>query len=205
MTLSESEIQERIEEGHIRCLITFEVAGKPKEHVDKTLEEFIEKLKQEKALTVIETHVEEAAELEEEEGFFSAFAEVDMLLKQLESLTSLSINMMPASVEILEPGNFKFPASKMQNWLNDMISQLHTISTGLRTEKQRVKHLSLNMGSLLRNFIAVLLAQSSRDSETLARITGVPAADLGPILEQMEKEGHVKKEGEDWILSLPEK
>ena len=57
MALSELEINEKIEEdGMLRVLVTFEVAGKPAKHVDNTLDTYVDKLKEDKAIHFLNVH-----------------------------------------------------------------------------------------------------------------------------------------------------
>ena len=206
MSLTEEEITERIQEdGALRSLITFEVAGKPQEHVEQTLDTYIEKLREDKALDVLDVHKEDAIELEDEEGFFSAFAEVEMLVPDLESLTHLCVNLMPASVEILAPDEFRFQARDVQNWSNDLLSRLHEIAQQLRAERQKNRYLNKNTQNLLQNMITILLANGPKDDEMLARLTGVKQEKIAQLLEQLDEQDIISKEGDKWILNSSQK
>ena len=206
MTLSELEINEKIEEeGALHVLVTFEVAGKPQEHVEQTLTTYIEKLKEDKSIHVLDVHREEAIELEDEEGFFSAFAEVKMLLRDAEDLTHLSINLMPASVEILAPDRFSFEARELQNWNNDLLSSLHEIAQKMREEKQKSAYLNKNMHALLQNFVNVLLVNGPKSEEQLSRMVGVEKKGIQNVMKDLKKRGVARKEGDEWVLSEQEK
>lgn len=206
MTLSDAEITERIqEEGALRSLITFEVAGKPKQHVEQTLSTYIDKLKEDKALDVLDVHREDAIELEDEDGFFSAFSEVEMLLPDLESLTHLCVNLMPASVEILEPDEFRFAARNVQNWSNDLLSRLHEIAQQLRSERQKTNYLNKNIHALLQNMITILLANGPKDDAMLSKLTGVEQEKLTGVLESLREQEIISKEEDQWILNSSHK
>lgn len=202
MTLSEAEINEKIEEeGALRVLVTFEVAGKPKSHVNETLTLYMDKLKEDKAIDVINIHREKAIELEDEdEGFFSAFAEVEMLLATLEDLTHLSVNLMPASVEVLAPERFDFEARDMQNWTNDLLSRLHEIAQQVRAEKQRSAHMNKNMRALMQNLVRILLLNGPKSEEELSRLTGIESTVISRVMEDMQKQEVASKEGDKWVI-----
>ncbi len=206
MSISKAEINEKIEEGWIRCLVTFEIVGKPKEHVEQTIELYIQKILEDKAIHVIDTHKEEATELEDEnEGFFSAFCEIEMLLKNVESIMHLSINLMPASIEILEPSEFSFSGLDLQNWSNDLLSRLHEIAQQVRNEKQKSTYVQKTLFSLIENFVVVLLGTGPKKAIELSKLTGIEEKKVEEILSDMKEKGHVLKEGENWILQRKEK
>ena len=206
MTLSEAQINEKIqEEGAIRVLATFEVAGKPKKHVEETLTTYIDKLKEDEAIDVLNVHREKAVELEDEESFFSAFAEVEMLLAELEDLLHLCINLMPASVEILAPDYFEFEARELQNWNNDLLSRLHEIAQTVRTERQKAAYLNKNIHGLLINFVHVLLVSGPKGKEELARMTGVDAQGMDKLLNDMKEQELVREEDGKWVLHKQQK
>lgn len=204
MSLSEAEINEKIqEEGAIRILATFEVAGKPKKHVEDTLTTYVDKLQEDKSVTVLDTHRGDAIELEDEDnkGFFSAFAEVEMLLKDAEDLIHLSINLMPASIEVLAPDRFEFEAREMQGWTNDLLSRLHEISQSIRAEKQKVAYLNKNTRALVQNLITVLLLNGPKTTEQITRMSGVEQKNITRILESLSEKDVVSQEGEKWVLN----
>lgn len=205
MTLSKAEIRDKIEEGAIKCLITLEVAGKPKEHVEKALEELLGKLKEEKHLDILKIVKGEAKELEDDEGYFSAFAEIGMLVPDMESLTFIAMNFTPASIEILAPDRFVFPPNRVQNWLNDLLSKLHSISQEHRNLTQQTRYYQQNMNRLARNIITVLLAAGHQTSDTLSKLTGIEEENVKKILEHLKKEEQVMEKDGKWVLKQEKK
>ncbi|MFT4250815.1 MAG: hypothetical protein ACMXYD_05635 [Candidatus Woesearchaeota archaeon] len=201
MALSEKEIRLQIEEEKkIHVLITFEMVGKPRKHVEETLQTYTKKLQEDPNVVLINSDIAEAAELEEEKGFFSAFSEVEMLLPNMESLTSICVNLMPASIEILGPDSFTFEAREIMNWENDLLARLHEISQTLRAERQKTTYLVKNMHALIHNTISVVLAGGARDLEDLSRLTGVPSERLEKDLAAMKEKGVVTEDEGVWQL-----
>ena len=206
MTLSENEISERIEEGSIRVLMTLEVAGKPKEHVEKSLETYLDQINQEKHLDVLSLEREDAIELEgENEGFFSAFAEVELLVPQLEGVTQLAFNYTPASIEIIEPDDFHVEARDLQNWINDILSQLHTVALEIRGERQKSMHFNQAIVQLTQNFVSVLIAGGPKTTEELCRMTGLGEEPLIKVISKLADEKIIIEEEGTWTLSSSEK
>ncbi len=206
MALTENEIAERIEEGSLRVLMTLEVAGQPVEHVELSLDSYLKQIEDEKHLEILDLHKERAVELEgENEGFFSAFAEVELLVPQLETLTQLAFNFTPASIEVLEPEEFHIAARDVQNWINDILSKLHAVALEVRGEKQKNTYYNTAILRLAQNFITVLLAGGPKDSETLARMTGIEAKPLEGMLEKFSADGIIQEEEGTWTLSSSEK
>lgn len=199
--ISKDEMREHLEEGWIHCLVVFEVAGKPQKHVDDTLTAFMDQLKQEKALLLKSIDQQPAQELEDEKEFFSAFAEVELLGRSLESLSGLAFNYTPASIEILAPDELKSSARQLQNWLNDLLSKLHATSQELREERQKLRYASQNIANLIQNTITILLASGAKSTVELARLTGAPEESAKRVLEQMREQKIVKEEDEKWTLS----
>src|SRR5687767_13589124 len=99
--MKDSQIREHIAKGWIRAIITFEVVGKPKEHVERSLGEYIDNVKKDERVIFLKEDREEA--IEHEDGMFSTFSESEMLVKGLDTFTWLCINFSPASIEVLEP------------------------------------------------------------------------------------------------------
>lgn len=200
MEITKQEVQDRVDEGQIHALVTFEVAGKPKDHVEKTLTGFVSEIRKEKNVALVKVHQEEAAELEEE-GFFGAFAEAELVLPSFETLTALCFNYSPASIEILSPDMFRLEARDVMNWSNDLLSKLHEIAQQLRVERQKVAYAQKNMQNLLRNMIVVLLASGGKSTSELARLTGAPEEPLGKSIKQMVDDGQISSEDGKWTLS----
>jgi len=206
MTLSNSEIQERIDEGAIRCLVTLEVAGKPPEHVEKSLSDYLKQLNDEKKLDVLHVEQESAIELEgDNEGFFSAYAEVEMLVPSLDAVTQIAFLYTPASIEILEPEDLNMESRDLQNWINDLLSHLHTVALELRGERQKGIHLNESIVRLLQNFVSVLLTTGPKDAETLRRMTGLELEPITRILNKLKEEKVISEDNGTWTLNSSKK
>ncbi len=201
--MDQEKIDEKIRLGGVHCLVTFEIAGKPKNHVEKTLDELIKRINEEKLIDVIKITKEEVKPLDD--TFFSGFAEIEMVLPDLDSLTYISINLTPVSIEIISPDEFVLEARQMQNHYNDLISQMHEIGMNMRAVQQKHKYLQKNFMSLLHNTVAIILTSGPKKKEDIARLTGAKPEEITKVLEHVKKQGTIRKEGELWILNSPKK
>ncbi len=189
--------------GWIHVLVTFEVVGKPKEHVDKTLKEFIKGVKESEQIAVLEEHLHKAMKSDfkatnNDSDFFSAFAEVDMLVKNLETLTWLSVNYMPSSIEVIEPDTFSFKALDLQNWQNDVLSRLHNVDARM---KQQADFLRNNLVALMHNVILLSLARGKKQLSELQKDTSLVSESLEPQLKKLIELKRIKHK--DGVYSLP--
>ena len=119
--MKESHIREHLQKGWIRCIVTFEIVGKPAKHVETALAGFLDNIKKDHRIAIIQEEILPPEEMED--GMFSAIAEEEILVKNLETLTWLSINFSPASIEILEPTELEVQSRDITNWLNDSFSK----------------------------------------------------------------------------------
>ncbi|RME31150.1 hypothetical protein D6789_03620 [Candidatus Woesearchaeota archaeon] len=196
--LTEKDIKERLENGWVRCIIIFELAGKPKQHVEETLRAYMENIKRDARISML---AEEYAETEEhEDGIFSTFCEAELLVQNLEVLTWLSINFSPASIEVIEPTVLSHKASELTSWYNDLLSKLHEVSTVLREERSINRHLTESLNALIKNAIKAALRAEERDAKGLEAWLGIPAQQLAPFLKHLVEKKEVVESGGSYRL-----
>lgn len=192
--LSEKEVKERLAEGWLRALITFELVGKPREHIEQTLRAYLMNIKQDSRIGPISEEYADA--IATEDGLFSTFCEFEAVVKDLEVLTWLAINFMPASIEILEPERVNLEVRHITNWLNDLLAKLHEVSNVVREERAVNKHLTEGMNALIKNAILLALKNGARTEKELEGDTGVLAQQLEPFLKHLvKKEQIIERDG----------
>ena len=116
----------------VTARVVLELVGGPKEHIENTLNEMIEKIKKEPGITLVEFHKEEAKETEVEKGIkgiFSAFAEVEIRTEDPHRLLTFCLDYTPSSLEILEPQSLKLSSRLYSSIMNDMLANIHKFST----------------------------------------------------------------------------
>ncbi|MGM5480921.1 MAG: hypothetical protein ACQESE_00775 [Nanobdellota archaeon] len=195
--MKSKEIKNHIEEGYLRAAVIFEVVGKPKEHVEKSLKAYLENLKTDEHIKIIDEDFEPTDEMED--GLFSTIAEVDLLAKGLEKLTWLSINYSPASIEIKEPSTFSFEQKDVDNWLNDLLAKLHEIGMVNKTIRNQNQGLIKNFNSMTRNAILLALKEPLELPEISKRI-GMDEKHTQEFVKALLKENRVREEKNRYYL-----
>lgn len=113
----------------LRIKAIIEVLGKPKEHVDSTIQKVIDELKKREGIKII-SH--EIAESEKVEHFFSTYADVELKLSNLDNLIDFCFDFLPSNVEILEPETLNFDSHILAEYMNDLLAKLHQQSMIIR-------------------------------------------------------------------------
>lgn len=104
--------------------VIIEIIGAPKEHVDATLKDVEEHLKQQSDMKVLKSNFFKAEKMKDK-PFFSAFIEDEIEFKNFDRLTGFIFDFMPSSIEVLEPSLFNVPVHDLNNMINDLIAKLH--------------------------------------------------------------------------------
>jgi len=113
----------------IKAKIIIELLGKPKEHIEETMNKVLDELKDRKDVEILNKEVSEAKELEK---FFSIFSELEIKFENISTLLGVCFDFMPSSVEIISPNDLTFESKKMDDFLNDLLAKLHQESMALR-------------------------------------------------------------------------
>ncbi len=98
--------------------------GAPEEHVNKTMDMVVEKLKSAEYFKCLSEKVSESTKIEDK-PFWSKFVEAELEFITIDDITGFCLDFMPSSIEILEPNNFNFKKDLMENHWNDLIARLH--------------------------------------------------------------------------------
>ena len=108
-----------------------EVAGFPKEHVDQIIKKVIDKLKEERE--VVNAELFETVALKDKmEGFYSAFTELKLNLKDIDDLIRFCLEYMPSSIEIIEPEEMSLKTQELAVVLNDLLGKLHDYDLAIK-------------------------------------------------------------------------
>ncbi|MFH1506617.1 MAG: hypothetical protein ABIE94_06570 [archaeon] len=183
--MDKREIKISIADGYILARVTFELLGSPKAHVEKAIKSYLDNLKKDHRIKFVK---EELGEIEQTKGkLWSTFAEVEMLIKNLETLTWLCINFMPASIEILEPAELVFKGRELQNWLNDLLAKLHETNTNFLKLKSQHEGMVRGMNTLILNSIMIGL-DKPKTEEDIGKTIGISHTQLKPFIEALIKE-----------------
>ncbi|MBI2522784.1 hypothetical protein HYW19_00170 [Candidatus Woesearchaeota archaeon] len=188
------------EQTHIRCRIIIEVLGKPKEHVEKAIKDYVEKIKKDSELIVMNADFSEAAE---KNNLWAVFVELDMVVKGIPKLIGFCFDYMPSSIEITKPEEFIAKKSTVENFINDLQARLHSVDMIIKKQKNENTFLKKNLGKAASNLILLSLTSGGMDIERLSRVTGIAEKELETFLGQLVEEDKIKKE--DGVYSLVKK
>jgi hypothetical protein len=189
--MDESEIFELKEKGYLKIRVIFEMLGKPKEHIQETLKKYIENFKTDTTMFILKEFYGEPKE--QQEGLFSTFAEIEMLVANMQKITWLSLNFMPANIEILEPEEIKVSNREVGLWVNDVLSKLHEISLMTKSLVSKDKVIARTLGTLMKNMVLIVL-DKPKDENEIFRSTGIREEELKIVIAALIKEGRLKEE-----------
>lgn len=179
----------------IKFRAIIEILGKPKDHVEVSLKEYLQKLKDDGSYqtTVVEIA---PAEQQKDPELWSAFAELEIGTESIGNLTNFCFDYMPSLIEILAPEELRVSEVDLSNFFNDLQARLHNLDMLAKQLKMENDYLVKNMGIMLKNSLLVLLARSPYTSEQLSRMTGVDKDKLEDFLDSLIDENRVDlKEG----------
>ncbi|MDO8628377.1 MAG: hypothetical protein Q7R56_01325 [Nanoarchaeota archaeon] len=108
----------------IKANTIIEVVGSPEEHVNDVLGQLLEKITQKKEYILHTKKVFKAKKMEKQ-PLWSAFAEISISYKDLETLTGFCFDFMPSSIEIIEPEELAMKQTTISNVVNDLLARLH--------------------------------------------------------------------------------
>jgi len=192
------ETEVKSEKTHIRCKVIIEILGKPKEHAEKTLKLYVDKIKQDEELAVLNVKFSDAVE---KDKLFAIFAEIEMVVKGVPKLIGFCFDYMPSSIDILKPEEFTMEARTINDFINDLQARLHSVDMIVKQQKNENVFLRKNMNTAVRNVILVSLAKNKLDKEHLTKITGIKGEELNIFLKKLVEEKKIKEENN--IYSLP--
>jgi hypothetical protein len=187
------------EKNHIRCRTILEVLGKPKEHVEKALKGYIEHIKEDSDLVILN---EELSEAKEQGEMFSQFVELDLVVKSTQKLIAFCFQYMPSSLEIIKPEHFFMNHLEFSSFLNDLQGRLHIVDMEVKKQKGESSFLKQSLNTIICNSIIISLRLSRMNLGQLSRITGVSEKEIGAFADKLVKENKIKKEGD--IYRLPD-
>ncbi len=193
-----TEAEKQGEHAHIRCRTIIEVLGKPKEHVENAINEYIEHIKEDSELVVLN---EEYSEAKEQGKLWSKFVELDLVIKGTKKLISFCFEYMPSSIEVVKPEHLIMANPELSNFLNDLQARLHSVDMIVKQLKTENDFLRQNMHAIIHNTILICLKVAKLSIEQLSQITGIEKKEMEIFVEKLLKENKIKKENELYSLA----
>ncbi len=181
-----------VEQKPVTARIIIEMLGKPKEHIEKTLVNYVSNLKKEGKLEILK---EECAPAEEKGNLYSCFAELEIKFKDIAKLVEFCFDAMPSSIDIIEPAELAFDTKALTDLLNDLQARLHQVDMAFKAMQAEKQILDANAVMVFDNFIRYLLKAGEKKIEELSRLSGVRVEQLKKFLDELvEKKRIVQKE-----------
>jgi hypothetical protein len=171
--------------------IVLNVAGKPREHVEKSIALVIENIGKEKDIKIIKKKLLKTQK--KDELYFSAVAELEISCADTSLLMGFCLDYMPSSVEIVEPEHLSFDTMEMTGLLNDLLSKLHYVNMGYGEMKAENDLLKQNGEHLLKNIVMLSIRNAPKTIEGIAGDVGINPKELLPFVEKFVKEGRIEK------------
>jgi hypothetical protein len=200
--MNSEEIKEKIYEGGVHFKVILEMMGKPKEHVEETFKQYLEQLKKNEHITVLEEEFNEPKEVEG--GMFSSFVEMELLADDLSNVVWFCFDYMPSSVEVYEPQELKYKSHDFTDFLNDLQARLHQMDMTVKTVNATNLKLNKNAESLLRNSIALSIELGRDTPEEISKSIGVHLDGTKNILNQLEMHGALIQSGGKYSVKKKE-
>lgn len=198
--------KERIEKGEVLVRAMLEVAGSPKEHIEKVIVKLVDKLEEQPYVSsLISEEIFEAAEHEEHKSVFTSVAEVEVWFKEKASLADFVFDFMPASVEVIEPEISEVKNNIFSNFCNEFSAKLHKTEMFVKNLNVQQQVLERRLNVLLRNFIMSQLFLSRRKLPELSKIIGIPEETLKSFMELLKNDGEIIEQDGVYIYNKERK
>lgn len=177
-------------EGEITFRTVIEILGKPKEHIETALKEYVQKIKSDKNFSVLKEEFAEVSRQEKQE-LWATFVELELKTDSVSNLTGFCFDFMPSLLEIISPKEVKFTDTEISQFLNDLQAKLHQVDMIAKQLQIENKILNSSLGGLLKNYVVVLLTKGNLTSKQLSNLTGIDQDKLEDFLDQLIDEGKI--------------
>jgi hypothetical protein len=112
-------------ESKLDIILILEIMGKPAEYLKVALSDIIDKLSKEPGVSLINKKIAEPKLITGEKDVFSSFAEIEIAINDIRTLTVLMFNYMPAHVEITNPESLIIKNYDLNVFFNELVRRLH--------------------------------------------------------------------------------
>lgn len=181
-----------------------EVIGKPQEHVEKSIREYIQGLKENARYEVVQTEFADLKKQKDQE-LWATFAELEVKTEKIEDLTNFCFDYMPSIIEIIEPKEFILTEGDLSQALNDLQAKLHQVDLIAKHAKLTADEANRSVALLLKNYVLVLLSRGNLAAEALSKLTGVTQDKLEDFLDQLIDERKIDLKEGIYFLKKEEK
>ncbi len=167
-----------------------EILGKPKEHVEATMEVIGENVRKHEAWKVSKFTV---APAEPKDSLYLVFADTEIVFRSFSDIFSFCFEYMPSSLEVIEPTEFELNSLRINGWLNDYLGRLHESDMVAKRVRADNDVLQRNTHNIFRNFLHLALGSGEKTLTELAAITGIPSADMHTFIKPFLSEPWIEE------------
>jgi len=127
--LTKEQIAEKLKQGWIQAAMMFEVLAITEEAAKEALQNHIEKMEKDGLVSMIKKEFLPVEKVEKPvqgiETGFSQVCNIELIVKNFDTLVQIVLEFGPASVEILKPDKYQLSAGEAHNILNAMAEMMH--------------------------------------------------------------------------------
>ena len=172
-----------------------EIAGSPKEFVEKTMEGMMEHLSKKEYL---ELKKKEVAPAEENEKIWSTFAEVEVKFDKVKDMFKFCFEFLPSNIEIEHPQSLQLRREDLSEMLGDLTLRLHKSDIVVKDTNARLKLVEDGNKILLKNTLALALEKGPLTTDEISKRTGIGNPNLQNILNLYVEKNILQKKGEKY-------
>ncbi len=158
-----------------------EMLGAPKEYIEKTLKDYVAKLKTD-GLKIRKERYEPA---EQREKLYSTFVEIEAEFPRMGDLISFCFDSLPSSIDIMSPDTLTLETGEIALFLNDLQARLHQADMMIKTHRAQHDMLDRSATNVFNNFLLHLVHDGPKNADDLARTVGVREDQLKPFLDKL--------------------
>lgn len=112
--------------------------GNPEKHLLDSMNNHLNKMDSVKGVHIVSKKISEP-KLDEKSQLFMCFSEVEIECSDLVTLTTIIINFLPSSVEIVDPAELRMSCKDATDYLTELVMKLHSYDGIIRELDMRLK------------------------------------------------------------------
>jgi hypothetical protein len=164
----------------IRVNAVVEIAGAPKEFVNKTMKQLIEHIEKNEKFRLLSKH---RAKAKKHDELFSTFSELGLEFNKFSELLEFCFEYMPSNIEIEEPSKLELRREDMSDTMNELMLRLHKSDMSVKDANARVKLVEDSNRHLSKGIISLALKQGAKSPDELSSLLGIHTDRLTPIMD----------------------
>ena len=199
--ISEKEANLLVDQGWIRLYVLFEIIGRPKEHVEQKIEEYVKEFSK-ADMRIVKLERGEAIEAGEDEHgkYYSVVAEADIVVSSPEKILDLAINYTPSHIEIIKPKKIELTDSGFTHFLTDLLQKLHYLNSIAIAGSREIQKNRTSLKLLAMNATILALMTGPKSLEELSKLIGINPAEMKKVVNELVKKGIIEKREEKYYL-----